>query len=41
MNVRVDDGLPAGVVSVSAGYPATAALGGMFGTIRVEAGEQA
>lgn len=32
----LDKGLPAGVVRVAAGHPATAALGAMFGTLTVE-----
>jgi len=32
----VDDGLPAGVLRVAAGHPATSALGEMFGAISVE-----
>ena len=41
--VQADDTLPAGVARVAAGYPATAGLGAMFGTITVESitGEQA
>ena len=34
--VAEDNGLPAGVARVAAGHPATAALGAMFGTIKVE-----
>ncbi len=34
--VQADDALPAGVVRVAAGHPATAELGAMFGTITVE-----
>ena len=33
---QADDALPAGVVRVAAGHPATAELGAMFGTITVE-----
>jgi NADH-quinone oxidoreductase subunit G len=32
----LDKGLPAGVVRIAAGHPATAALGAMFGTLTVE-----
>ncbi len=32
----VDKGLPAGVVRIAAGHPATAALGALFGTLTVE-----
>jgi NADH-quinone oxidoreductase subunit G len=41
LSVKADDGLTQGVVRVAAGHPATAALGAMFGTITVEAGERA
>jgi len=34
--VAEDNGLPAGVARVAAGHPATAALGAMFGMIKVE-----
>jgi NADH-quinone oxidoreductase subunit G len=34
--VQADDRLPLGVVRVSAGHPATAQLGAMFGTLTVE-----
>jgi len=34
--VQADDTLPAGVVRLAAGHPATAELGAMFGTITVE-----
>ncbi len=32
----IDKGLPAGVVRIAAGHPATAALGALFGTVTVE-----
>ena len=42
LEVRADDGMPAAAARVSAGHPATAGLGAMFGAITVEpiAGER-
>jgi NADH-quinone oxidoreductase subunit G len=36
LTVQADDRLPVNVARVAAGHPATAALGAMFGTIKVE-----
>lgn len=36
LEAAIDDGLPQGVIRVSAGHPATAELGAMFGEVAVE-----
>jgi hypothetical protein len=35
--VALDPGVPDGCLRIAAGHPATSALGGMFGTVTVEA----